>query len=73
LIERLKARCAASGHPIARGISTHEAGREGFWLARFLTRRGVEVHVMMLPAICEICFRRMGPSVINRREDTTVF
>src|SRR6202047_2933233 len=46
LIERLKARCAASGHPIARVISTHEAGREGFWLARFLTRRGVEVHVM---------------------------
>jgi hypothetical protein len=31
LIERLKARCAASGHPIARVISTHEAGREGFW------------------------------------------
>src|SRR5580700_5331619 len=46
LIERLKARCGATGHPIARVILTHEAGREGFWLARFLMRRGVEVHVM---------------------------
>src|SRR3977135_3074885 len=46
LIERLKARCAAAGHPIARVILTHEAGRDGFWLARFLVRRGVEVQVM---------------------------
>jgi transposase len=46
LIERLKARCAAAGHPIARVILTHEAGREAFWPARFLVRRGVEVHVM---------------------------
>ncbi len=46
LIQRLKARCAATGHPIVRVILTHEAGREGFWLARFLMRRGVEVHVM---------------------------
>jgi hypothetical protein len=30
LIERLKARCDATGHPIARVILTHEAGREGF-------------------------------------------
>ncbi|MDQ6869950.1 MAG: hypothetical protein M3178_16930 [Pseudomonadota bacterium] len=43
LIERLKARCAAPGQPIARVILTHEAGRDGFWLARFLMRRGVEV------------------------------
>ena len=46
LIERLKARCAAAGQPIARVILTHEAGRDGFWLASFLVRRGFEVHVM---------------------------
>ncbi len=46
LIERLKARSKAAGLPIARVIVTHEAGRDGFWLARFLQRRGVEVHVM---------------------------
>ena len=27
-------------------ILTHEAGRDGFWLARFLARLGIEVHVM---------------------------
>jgi transposase len=37
---------AAAGHRIARVILTHEAGRDGFWLARFLARRGIEVHVI---------------------------
>jgi transposase len=46
LIERLKSRSAGAGRPITRVIITHEAGRDGFWLARFLARRGVEVHVM---------------------------
>ncbi|MBB4201246.1 IS110 family transposase [Rhodoblastus sphagnicola] len=45
-VERLKAKCAAAGRAITRVILTHEAGRDGFWLARFLTRRGIEVHVM---------------------------
>ena len=46
-VERLKARCAAAGRKIARGsFYTHEAGRDGFWLARFLARRGIEVHVI---------------------------
>src|ERR1700731_1095658 len=37
----------ASGEELATlVILTHVAGREGFWLARFLMRRGVEVHVM---------------------------
>jgi transposase len=45
-VERLKAKCAAAGWKIARVILTHEAGRDGFWLARFLARRGIEVHVM---------------------------
>jgi transposase len=31
---------------IARVILTHETGRDGFWLARFLARRGIEVHVI---------------------------
>ena len=45
-VERLKARCTSAGRQIARVILTHEAGRDGFWLARFLTRQGIEVHVM---------------------------
>jgi transposase len=46
LLERLKARCAAAGREIARVILTHEAGRDGFWLARFLAHRSIEVHVI---------------------------
>jgi transposase len=46
LIERLKARCAKAGRKIKRVILAHEAERDGFWSARFLVRRGVEVHVM---------------------------
>ena len=45
-VERLKAKCAAAGRKIGRVILTHEAGRDGFWLARFLSRRGIEVHVI---------------------------
>ena len=45
-IERLKARSVAAGRKITRVILTHEAGRDGFWLARFLAQRNIEVHVM---------------------------
>jgi transposase len=51
LIERLKARSLSTGHKIERVILTHEAGRDGFWLARFLERCGVEVHVMQPSSI----------------------
>ena len=45
-IDELKARSAAAKRKITRVILTHEAGRDGFWLARFLIRHGIEVHVM---------------------------
>jgi transposase len=45
-VERLTARCSVAGRKITRVILTHEAGRDGFWLARFLARRGIEVHVI---------------------------
>jgi transposase len=51
MIERLKARSLAAGRPILRMILTYEAGRDGFWLARFLQRRGVEVHVMQASSL----------------------
>lgn len=50
-IESCKARCAAAGRPVTRVILTHEAGRDGFWLARYLMRRGVEVHVMQASSL----------------------
>ena len=45
-VERLKATSAAAGHKSAQVILTHEAGCDGFWLACFLARRGIEVHVI---------------------------
>jgi transposase len=51
LLEKLKAIGALSGRPISRVIMTHEAGRDGFWLVRFLQRRGVEVQVMQASSL----------------------
>lgn len=44
--ERLKAQCEAAGLPVSRLVLAYEAGRDGFWIARELQQRGVEVHVM---------------------------
>jgi transposase len=46
LLGRLKDRAAAAGQPVARVVLAYEAGRDGFWLARFLAARGVEVYVI---------------------------
>ncbi len=45
-IEGYRARAAAAGHTVERVIATYEAGWSGFWLARWLTAKGVEVHVV---------------------------
>ena len=41
-----RARAAATGRRIERVIAMYEAGWSGFWLARWLMRHGVEVHVI---------------------------
>ncbi len=52
LIERRCARSQANGKAIGqRVILTHEAGRDGFWIARYLQRQGVEVHVMQASSL----------------------
>jgi transposase len=35
-----------SGHKITRIAVAYEAGRDGFWLARWLRARGLEAHVV---------------------------
>src|SRR4051794_12358099 len=45
-IEGYKRRAAAAGMVVDRVIVTYESGGSGFWLARWLPQRGVEVHVM---------------------------
>lgn len=46
LIERWRGEAERSGRQVKRVVVAFEAGRDGFWLARWLETRGVEVHVM---------------------------
>src|SRR4051812_45902496 len=45
-VEDYKRRAAAAGMAVDRVIVAYESGGSGFWLARWLQQRGVEVYVM---------------------------
>ena len=46
LLERWRAEAMRAGRSIGRIALAYEAGRDGFWLARWLRARGVEGHVV---------------------------
>ena len=46
LIERWRSEAEKAGHPVGRTALAFEAGRDGFWLARWLRERGIEMHVV---------------------------
>ena len=46
LLERWQAEAVKTGRTIGRVALAYEAGRDGFWLARWLQARGIEVHVI---------------------------
>jgi transposase len=46
LLRRWRDEAAKSGRPITRVAVAFEAGRDGFWLARWLQGRGIEAHVI---------------------------
>jgi len=46
LLERWRAEAEKAGHKINRIAVAFEAGRDGFWLARWLRARGIEAHVI---------------------------
>jgi transposase len=46
LLHRWRDDAAKTGHTITRITVAFEAGRDGFWLARWLRARGIEVHVI---------------------------
>ena len=46
LLERWRAEAAKTGRTIGRIALAYEAGRDGFWLARWLRARDVEAHVI---------------------------
>jgi transposase len=46
LLNRWRHAALQAGHPIERVVVAYEAGRDGFWLARWLRERRVEAYVM---------------------------
>ena len=46
LLQRWHAEAAKAGRTITRTVVAFEAGRDGFWLARWLSARGIEVFVI---------------------------
>ena len=45
-LDHLRRRAEAAGKRVGRLVVAYEAGRDGFWLARYLGARGVEVYVI---------------------------
>jgi transposase len=45
-LHRWQEEAVKAGHPISRIAVAYEAGRDGFWLARWLRARGVEAYVI---------------------------
>jgi len=46
LLQRWRGEAQKAGAKIARMVVAYEAGRDGFWLARWLRARGIEAHVI---------------------------
>lgn len=46
LLHRWRIEAAQAGHQITRIVVAYEAGRDGFWLARWLRARNIEAYVM---------------------------
>jgi transposase len=46
LLERWRTEATKAGHKINRIAVAFETGRDGFWLARWLTARGIDAHVI---------------------------
>ena len=51
LLHRWRDEAEKAGHPIGRICVAYEAGRDGFWLARWLRARGIEAYVMHASSI----------------------
>lgn len=65
-IERWKAEALRAGRPVSRTVLAYEAGRDGFWIARYLLTQDIEVQIMH-PA--SIPVERQGRRVKTDRID----
>jgi transposase len=51
LLQRWRDEAEKAGYPIKRIVAAYEAGRDGFWLARWLRKQGVECYVIHAASI----------------------
>src|SRR6266478_4535347 len=58
LLQRWRDEATRAGRPITRIAIAFEAGRDGFWLARWLRARDIEAHVIHASSVA--VFRRRG-------------
>lgn len=70
LLESWRQEALAAGQTIARVVVAYEAGRDGFWLARWLHARGIEAHVIHASSVTVSRDRRRAKT---DRLDTTLF
>src|SRR5260370_3469086 len=69
LLNRWRDEAVRSGHQISRIAVAFEAGRDGFWLARWLKARGIEAHVIHASSVAVSREHRRGT---NERRRTRV-
>jgi len=69
LLESWRQEALAAGRTIGRIVVAYEAGRDGFWLARWLHARGIEAHVIHASSVTVSRDRRRAKT---DRLDTTL-
>jgi len=74
LLHRWRDEAIAAGHAITRLVVAFEAGRDGFWLARWLRSRGVEAYVIHPTSIpvSDQADRGRAPATVETRAATRV-
>ena len=72
LVERWRSEAEKTGRTIERVALAYEAGRDGFWLARWLRVRGIEVHVIHSTSVAVSREHRRAKTDRKRRGGSTV-
>src|SRR3970040_147883 len=62
LLQRWREEAERAGRTIKRTVLGYEAGRDGFWLARWLNARGIEAYVMHPNSVAVAREHRRGKS-----------
>ena len=72
LLARWRDEAAKAGKPVSRTAVAYEAGRDGFWLARWLQQRGVEAHVIHPNSVAVSREGRRSQSLFYRGDPISV-